>query len=72
MCQAIKDLKQDTEIVILPADKGNATVVMDHLEYVTKIKAMLKDDTYCQLKRDPTHRVETKIIKARTEDPGRE
>ena len=32
MRQAIKDLKQDTEIVILPADKGNATVVMNQPE----------------------------------------
>ena len=54
MHQAIMDLKQDTEIGILPADKGNATVVMDHLEYVTKMKTMLKDDTYRLLKRDPT------------------
>ena len=35
MRQAMKDLKQDTEIVILPADKGNATVVMDHSEYMS-------------------------------------
>ena len=47
------DLKLDTKIVILP-DKGNATVVMDHSEYVTEMKMMLKDDTYRLLKRDPT------------------
>ena len=64
MCKAIKDLKQDTEIVIVPADKGSATVVMDRSEYVTKMNAMLKDDTYRQLRRDQTRRVETKVSKA--------
>ena len=29
MHRAIRDLRRDTDIVILPADKGNATVVMD-------------------------------------------
>ena len=65
MHQPIMDLKQDTEIVMLPADKGNATVVMDHSEYdiVTKMKTMPKDDTY-RLPKRFNCRVETKIIKA--------
>ena len=64
MGKAIRDLKQDTKITILPADEGNATIVMDRYEYVTKMNALLKDNTYHQLRKDPTHRVETKVSKA--------
>ena len=31
--KALDDLKQRKDIVILPADKGRCTVVMDELEY---------------------------------------
>lgn len=34
---AIKYLKIDTEIVVPPADKGNAVVMMDKLEYSRKL-----------------------------------
>ena len=51
MGKSIRDLKQDTEITILPADKGNATVVMDRYEYVAKMNALLKDNTYGQLRK---------------------
>ena len=45
MGKAIRDLKQVTKIIILPADKGKSTVVMEHYEYVTKMNALLKDNT---------------------------
>ena len=48
MHRAIKALQKDTNIVILPADKGNATVVMDRTEYVSKMTLMLEDRTYTQ------------------------
>ena len=35
--QAIKSLQDDNNIIILPADKGNATVVMDWVEYSNKL-----------------------------------
>ena len=41
--KATKELREDRDIVILPADKGNATVVMDRVEYVEKINEMLND-----------------------------
>ena len=45
--KALKQLTKDEEIVILPADKGRATVVMDHNDYSSKLEAMLEDrDTY--------------------------
>ena len=53
--KAIKDLKQADSIVIAPADKGNATVVMDQTEYDGKIRTLLADaSTYRRLPRDPT------------------
>jgi len=39
-------LQKDTSITILPADKGNATVVMDRDFYDQKIRTLLEDDTY--------------------------
>ena len=45
--KALKQLTKDEEIVILPADKGRVTVVMDHNDYSSKLEAMLEDrDTY--------------------------
>ena len=50
-------------IVILPADKGNATVVMDRKNYVKKMDDMFKDEAYGKLKKDPTKTVEAKVSK---------
>ena len=53
--QAIDELKKLKDIVILPADKGKATVVLDKEEYMSKVKLMLSDTkTYKMLKKDPT------------------
>ena len=32
------------DVIILPADKGRATVVLDRTEYDQKMEAMLADD----------------------------
>ncbi|XP_072043000.1 uncharacterized protein [Amphiura filiformis] len=61
--QALKDLKKDETIMILPADKGKATVVLDKGEYEEKVKNMLDDDkTYEKLKNDPTARYKRKLV----------
>ena len=53
--QALTDLKRNSDIMILPADKGRATVVLDKVEYDEKVRQMLSDEkTYEKLKRDPT------------------
>ncbi|XP_072146239.1 uncharacterized protein [Dermacentor andersoni] len=45
--------------VILPADKGNATVLIDTAVYKNKTLALLNDqDTYVRLTRDPTLKVQ--------------
>ena len=50
---ALKLLKEDKDITVLPADKGNATVVMDTAQY-EKVKNLLADPVYKKLKKDPT------------------
>ena len=37
--KAVKELAKDDDIVILPADKGRATVVMDRKDYSAKMRA---------------------------------
>ena len=51
--QAIKDLKKNKDIMILPADKGKSTVVMDVTDYEQKVTNMLADKkTYEELAPD--------------------
>lgn len=41
--EALEELQRDSSIIILPADKGRATVVMDKPEYNHKVQALLDD-----------------------------
>nr|VZI28731.1 unnamed protein product [Spirometra erinaceieuropaei] len=41
--KAIRELKRDEEIVIVPADKGRATIGLDKSEYVAKAQQRLND-----------------------------
>ena len=50
---AIKSLQCDKNIKILPADKGNATVVMDKVEYYNKLADLIASGGYCKVKRKP-------------------
>ena len=53
---------KDEEILVLPADKGKATVVMNKADYDHKMQQMLCDeDTYQPLKKDPTTSLENKM-----------
>ena len=61
---AITNLCRDESIVMLPADKGNSTVVMDKEEYKNKMMSLLNDPTYNKLKKDPTQRVEKEVSQA--------
>lgn len=60
---ALKELQKMEDVVILPADKGNATVLMNKDEYTTKMKDTLDTPTYKELKKDPTAAQEAKIGK---------
>ena len=59
--KALKELRSLEDEVILPANKGNATVVM-RSDYDEKMRGMLDDTTYKKLK-DPTATQETRIVR---------
>ena len=61
-CLGLKQLRTNEDIIILPADKGRATVAMDKKNYNEKLLAMLNDTTmYKRLKRDPTPGLERQM-----------
>ena len=47
--RAMEELKQYDDVVILNADKGNNTVVMDKLEYDKKLLEMVSDSAIYQV-----------------------
>ena len=49
--QSLKSLQDDNSIIILPADKGNATVVMDRVEYSNKLADLIGNSGYCRERR---------------------
>ena len=60
--KAIRELRNDTSLMILPADKGRTTVVMDKTTYDTKVANMLTDaSTYKPLQKDPTPALQRKM-----------
>ena len=61
-CHAIKNLQKDDSIVVLPADKGRATVVLDVVQYDQKMNSLLTDSkTYKKLTKDPNPSLERKM-----------
>ena len=62
--KALKRLKTDEDIVILPVDKGRVTVITDKTDYNDKMDALVNDkQTYELLKRDPTPALQRKLNK---------
>ena len=58
--QAIKSLQDNCRIIILPADKGNATVAMDRVEYSHKLTDLIGHSGYCKVKKEPNLKTECK------------
>ncbi|CAJ0927891.1 unnamed protein product [Ranitomeya imitator] len=59
---SLKNLQEDRTIIIKPADKGGALVVMDKNKYVAEITRQLGDDSiYQPLDRDPLPGIRQKI-----------
>ena len=53
----------EARTIILHADKGNATVVIDTKDYDKKAKTLLQDeDSYSRLDSDPTRATERKLL----------
>jgi hypothetical protein len=57
---ALLAFKKYEDLVILPADKGNATVVMNTVDYSKKMKELLNEPAYKILHKDPTSKIERK------------
>ena len=60
---SLKFLQQNENIIILPADKGRATVVLDKEDYIKKCNEHLTSGPYTKLKKDPTSSVVSKVTK---------
>ena len=62
--KAMKDLQNDEDIMILPADKGKCLVVMDRKQYIEKMEEKLSDETtYKKIKKDPTNEIKEGLTK---------
>ncbi|XP_021964253.1 uncharacterized protein LOC110859600 [Folsomia candida] len=59
--EAIKSIKQNKDIVIGKADKGNCIVVMNKTDYHAKMEEMISDGPYTQLPHDPTETYSKKV-----------
>ncbi|CAJ0968257.1 unnamed protein product [Ranitomeya imitator] len=60
--QALKLLQQEKDIIIKPADKGGAIVVMDKLHYKNEVYRQLGDTTtYKKLSHNPTTSIQNTI-----------
>lgn len=61
--QVIQNLRNNQNIHIIKADKGNSTVIMNRSDYNTKMKKLLDDGPYKKIKYNPT-----KIYRKRVQD----
>ena len=61
--KALKELQSDTSIVILPADKGRSTVILNHEDYLEKCMDHINNGPYQLLEKDPTSKIKTKTLK---------
>ena len=62
--KALTTLAKDSDITILPADKGRAVVILNTADYKEKAKTILSDtNTYQALPKDPTSKYKTALSK---------
>lgn len=62
----IKSISSNRNIMIMKADKGNATVVMNAIDYHRKIKSLIEDGPYTKLQFDPTEDILKKSTRCYT------
>jgi predicted GIY-YIG superfamily endonuclease len=67
--QALKELRDNPDIVILKSDKGNSSVIMKSKEYKEKMLKLLSDPIYEKLNRNPTTTYESKLTTLLHEAP---
>ena len=58
--QALKDLKQDTNVILSRPDKGRGIVIMDKQEYISKVEDILSDQTKFTAITEEAHKVVTR------------
>ncbi|CAG2211803.1 unnamed protein product [Mytilus edulis] len=59
---ALKDILQDDDIVIRPADKGSGIVVINKEEYFKKLEEEItNNDTYSETEQNTTHQITKKV-----------
>ena len=61
--RALKELQYHTSIVVLPADKGRSTVILNREGYLEKCMDHINIGPYQFLKKDPTIKIKTKTLK---------
>ena len=62
--KVLQDLSRREGLTILPADKGNATIVMASAQYASKLEDLLAQDSYRLLPRNPAARIEKQVTDA--------
>ena len=56
-------MAKNEDVLILPADKGKSTVIMDKCYYIAKLDKMVSDTkVYELLKTDPTPKFKNKLV----------
>ena len=61
--KALKELQSDASIVVLPADKGISTIILNREDYLEKCMDHINNGPYQLLKKDPTTKTKTKTLK---------
>ena len=59
--EALRNLRKNEDITIIPADKGNATVILDTEEYEEKANEILGKPPFKRVSRNPTRRNENRV-----------
>jgi len=59
--EALKSLKEDNSIMVLPADKGRASVILDADTYHAKLSALIDSGPYQLLNKNPTDHLTWKL-----------
>ncbi|XP_046998008.1 uncharacterized protein LOC124613355 [Schistocerca americana] len=63
---AIKELRDNPHLVVVQADKGNATVVLDTTDYNKRMEDILAEPIYKKLQGDPTAKNELMRLRGST------
>ena len=56
-------MQHNDNIIILPADKGRATVILNKEDYIRKCNEHLENGPYIKIKKDPTSSVVSQITR---------